>query len=208
LTKLFDQKDLEWELAQIDLFEQQTSATLTGFEVARLDGVGQSDRYRLMRSKTGVDLGELAKLRRRSRMKLLKSGQLMADARYANAVIRACARCVEGEKRRYCEAHRSFGIVFKRLKWAGEDNMPTRLAQGRVWGDEEPKTAEERSLNEWEQMYYRDRREGSWPWVSATWSKREYGDLGYRGWLEFIHEEGEMPYPEYVAEKARLQGVA
>ena len=98
--------------------------------------------------------------------------------------------------------------MFKRLKWAGEDNMPTRLAQGRVWGDEEPKTAEERSLNEWEQMYYRDRREGSWPWVSATWSKREYGDLGYRGWLEFLYEEGEMPYPDYLAEKARLQGVA
>lgn len=205
MSKLFDKIDHAWELAQIDRAEQQASGSMTGFELARLDDVGQSERYRLMRSKTGSPSGNFQKLRARSRMKLLKTGQLMSDLRRAMSIARGCPKCdVDGEKTRTCDAHRSMvrGCIMA-VKYAGEDNMPTRLAQGRVWGDEERLPAEERGLNKWEKWYYEDRRAGIWP-GDATWAKREFGSLDYRGWLEMVKEESEIPYEEYLSEKRRL----
>jgi len=129
----------------------------------------------------------------------------MADLRGAMSLFRACPHCFEEDgRRRACDAHKAIvNAAMLAVKWAGEDNMATRLAQGRVWGDEEPRTAEDRHLNEWERWYYRDKKEGIWP-GDATWAKREFGDLGYRGWLQFIFEEEEISYADYVGEKERL----
>jgi hypothetical protein len=224
MSKLFDKLDHVWELAQIDQAEieaahghegpdGQRTGQLTGFQLARLEGVGRSDRYRLAKSKVGPAVGQFETLRRRSRMKLLKTGQLMADLRYAMSLFKACPKCVlvEGQHRA-CEAHRKIvRTAMLAVKYAGEDNMATRLAQGRVWGEEDP-TERHSSLNEWEQWYLKDKREGVWPGThaytgSATnldWLKREYGSLDYRGWLAMMLEEEEIPLREYECEKARL----
>lgn len=214
MSKLFDKIDHAWELDQINRAEQEAQSLLTGFELARLENVGRSDLFRIQRSKVGPAVGQFEKLRRASRMKLLKTGQLMQDARWANSQIKACSHChLDADGRhRLCNQHKDFGIVFKRLKWAGEDNMATRLAQpGRVWGDEDP-LEHQGGLNEWESWYNRDKKEGVWPGTHAyTGSqqdvenlRREYGSLDYRGWLQFLLEEEEIPYSEYLKEKERL----
>lgn len=205
MGKLFDRTDHLWEMDQINFAEQDANATLTGFQLARLDDIGRSDRFRLERSKTGGGVGAFEKLRRQSRMKLLKTGQLMSDLRVAMAIFRACAHCTEqAGRRRPCGQHKArINGCLLAVKYAGEDNMPTRLAQGRVWGDDEPIPIEEKALNEWEQWYYRDRKEGIWP-GDAAWAKREFGSLGYRGWLQMLFEESEIGYADFVAEKARI----
>jgi hypothetical protein len=214
MSKLFDKKDHAWELAQIDRAEQEAASQLTGFELARMEDVGRSALYRLSRSKLGPAVGAFEKLRSRSRMKLLKTVQLMNDLRQAMALFKACPHCKEDAKGLHaCEAHRKIvrGSMLA-VKYAGEDNMPTRLAQGRVWGDEEPVPAHERQLNEWEAWYYRDKRDGIWPGTMAyTGSvddvaklRQEYGSVDYKGWLQFIFEEEEISYGDFIAEKERL----
>lgn len=215
MGKLFDRTDHIWEMAQIDRAEQEASNNLTGLQLVQLEGVGRSDKLRLERSKTGAAVGYFEKLRRASRMKLLKTGQLMSDLRVAMALFKACPYCSETQgKLRICQVHKKqVNGAMMAVKWAGEENMATRLAQpGRVWGDEEPTSQAERGLNHWEQWYYNDKKEGVWPGTLAyTGSqqdvdnlRKEYGSLDYRGWLQFIFEEEEIPYEEFLREKARL----
>lgn len=215
MSKLFDRLDHEWELAQIDKAEQQVGTQLTGFQLASLEQVGRSDRYRLAKSKVGPAVGYFEKLRRASRMKLLRTGQLMSDLRKAVAICKACPGCSETESGgwRCCEKHATFfkGYtdaqgkrqpgVFMAVKWAGEDNMQTRLAQGRVWGEDEAELTRDGSLNRFEKWYSDDKRDGQWTGLDA---KRYDVPFTYLGWLEARLEDEEITFPEFSAEKARL----
>lgn len=227
MGKLFDRLDHEWELVQIDKTEQQVGAIhcpaharfesfctacaeadstqLTGFQIATLEQVGRSDRYRLAKSKVGPAVGYFEKLRRASRMKLLQTGSLMSDLRAIRAICKACPKCYEDETglTKGCELHRKrLYKVMKAIKYAGEANMGTRLAQGRVWGEDEAElTRDDRGLNKFEKWYSDDKRDGQWTGLDA---KRYDVPFTYLGWLEARLEDEEITFPEFSAEKARL----
>lgn len=223
MSKLFDRIDHEWEMKQIDEAEQLASRTLSGFGMAALDGSQRQIRGKEGTLKSVGQRSEWDRLRARSRMKLLKTGQLMADLRFARGLFKACPKChtnADG-KERACDAHKSIlRKTMMAVKYAGEDNMQTRLAQGRVWGDDDAVATEDRGLNQWEQTYREDQRKGIWP-GTPLWStkcaqkgknpadelarmKEQYGSLGYPGWLEMLFQIDEITSEEYRAEKARL----
>lgn len=222
MSKLFDRQDHEWELAQIDAAEQEAQRSLSGFQLALLDGKSSTLKNKEGKRVTTYRSNVFDRLRLRSRMKLLRTSTLMADLKAAFALRRACPHCLEVPKKeggttwRYCNVHAP--IVRKAImavKYAGEENLETRLAQGRVWGEDEL-SAHEDHTNEWERWYLDDRREGVWPGTKAYTGtqadlqklKEEYGDLGYLGWLNMLADNEEISHSDLVAEKARFSNAS
>lgn len=180
MGKLYDQRDLEFDLDMLDKMEQGLSAdivagTISGFAVRGL--VSQFDKER-----------------RVCRMKLLNSGALMRDLRHAERLANACP----------CPHHkRQFGLLCKRAKAMAEENEARRATLGIVRTDDA--ATHDGACNQWETWYFSDKREGVWP-GDAAYALREYGNLGYRGWLQMLLENEEIPQADYAAELRRLGG--
>src|SRR5258707_1346954 len=100
MSKLFDRTDCAWELDQIDRAEQEAQRTLNGFQLAAMDSAGRSERLRGMRG-SSRNTGVWEKERVATRMKLLKTGQLMSDLRVAMALFKACPHCTESAGKRH-----------------------------------------------------------------------------------------------------------
>lgn len=229
MSKLFDQRDYDWEIAEIGKAEQRAGTLgtctehdgehsraddckgwefarlISGFAMARLDGARRQIRGKEGSLKSVGEHSEWDKLRARSRMKLLRSGQLMSDLRGMKALCKRCPGCSIGEDGNIkgCDTHRSMlRKCIMAVKYAGEENMPTRLAQGRVWGDDEAEAREANPLNAWERWYSDDKKAGQW---TSRDAKRYDVDWNYLGWLEARLEDEEITFPEYVAEKERIR---
>lgn len=193
MGKLYDRRDLEHDLEDIDRCEQENSqqiaaGTFPGFKAGAANRIFDEERQR-------------------AKMRLLRTSQLVSDLRFALALWRGCPKCYTDAqgKQRGCKAH---AFILRRAKnaihWATQDNLAKRISSGRERPDEQ---AHDGSCNKWEQWYFRDKREGAWPvGGDSAWTKEQYGALDYRGWLQMLFEEEEITYPELAAEKARLRG--
>lgn len=195
MGKLYDRKDMEFELQLLDQTEQELSGKILRGE------------FDPLRSKQATEL--IDKQRSRCRMNLLRSGQLMRDLRYALSVFNRCPSCFTDaeKKRRPCPQHK---VLVKKASsavyWAGLDNAPLRAAQGRPEDGED--FAHDGACNEWEQWYFRDLREKVWPGQTQDerdYNKNEYGSIDYRGWLAMLLENEELSYAAYQSELARLR---
>lgn len=200
MGKLYDKRDLEFDLGVIDKLEQQTSAEILAGTFPALKA---SEVSRIFDEE-----------RQHCKMKRLRSTQLVADLRGALAIWRACPHCTTDAagRQRGCKAH---NLILRRAKsaihWAAEDNLQRRINSGQQREDDAPHDG---ACNKWESWYFKDRREGIWPGTLAhTYNgpeldklREQYGSLDYRGWLRFVYENEEMTHPEYASELRRLRG--
>lgn len=216
MGKLYNPRDLEFDLARIDRLEADAQRTLDPLKLAQLDGrcrtIENRDGKRSYRYSGSV----FDTVRQSCKMQLLRTRQVIRDLAYARSVIQACGRCftdADGNTR-YCGPHRKYIALFRMVKMMGEENVAKRLSEGRPAED----GTEERdgSLNKWEEWYFRDRLEGVWPghmppvkeWTPDELGalKEQYGSLDYRGWLTMVLQEEEITAVEYSNELARLRG--
>lgn len=195
MGKLYDKRDLEFDLDTIERMQQETSRQIL------------AGTFPAMKARQLDELFE--KERQRSKMQLLRTSQLVADLRSALGVFHACPHCATSSdgKQRACKAHAAFLTRAKRaIHWAAQDNLARRDAAGVSRGDDEAAAAHNGELNEWEAWYYSDRREGVWP-GDTNYNLAQYGSLDYRGWLAMLLEEEEISYEDYTKEMQRLKGI-
>lgn len=202
MGKLYDRGDLRYDLDEIDKLEQGISQQIL------------AGTFPAQKSTQAIELCD--KERTRCKMRLLRSGALMRDLRAALKLFNACPHCFTDEatgKQHACGAHKeSLSKAKQAIHFAIEENTARRLAAGRTRPDEDGEV--EGNLNEYETWYFSDRREGIWPGSPAfpldqetvRKYKEQYGSLDYRGWLQMLLQEEEIPYPCYVAELERLRG--
>lgn len=215
MGKLYDRKDLEYELNLVDRAEQEAQRKLTPFMLAKLDGKGITETRTIQH---GKDTGLIHtvnvswdSLRKSCRMKLLKTGQLMSDWNYCLGQFNGCPRChydAQG-KRKACPQHAGMlRIAGMRLKEAADANEQLRREQGRTWGDDED--THDGSCNNLEQWYFKDRREEVWPGKTTDarqYNLEQFGSLDYKGWLQMMrYDAEEITEQQYRMELARLQG--
>lgn len=191
MGKLYDKQDMEYDLACIDKLEQGISQQII------------AGTFPALRAKQATD--ECEKERQRCKMKLLRSGQLVADLRGAMALFRACPHCYEaGGKQHPCDAHKLLVNKAKRaIKFAVDDNEARRGAMGQTRNDEHNS-----ECNEWETWYWADKRNHVWPGNTPeelAYNKEQFDRLDYRGWLNMLYFNEEMSYDEFRGELARLR---
>lgn len=201
MGKLYDRRDMEFDLGVIDRLEQETSQQILAGTLSAL------------KSKLIIDLFD--KERQKCKMQLLRTSQLVADLRSALALFRACPHCVTNAagKQRPCDAHKAIlGRAKRAVKFAADENLARRAANGQMRpGDE---VFHDGAPNRWEAWYWADRKVGVWPGTHA-WTgtqsdldkmREQYDSLDYRGWLKMLLQEEEISYPEYCLEMERLRG--
>lgn len=196
MGKLYDKQDMEFDVAQIDKLEQENSAQIA------------NGTFPALKARLAADLFE--KSRMRCKMTMLRSFQLLADLRGALALFKKCPHCVEASgKQKPCNAHRDIVQGAKKaVFWAGEENLARRATLGISLADDEPTPGADEPanpLNEWETWYYSDRRNGVWP-GDAAYAVAQYGSADYRGWLQMLLEEEEIPLEAFHTEQERLRG--
>jgi hypothetical protein len=191
MGKLYDKRDCEFDLAQIDKLEQEVSSQVLA---------GTFDAL-----KVPLTVALFEKERVRCRMEVLRSGSLVRDLRGALALFRACPHCTTNAlgKQRPCGAHAAIvGKAKRAIHYAVEDNQAKRAANGTTRDADE---THDGALNEWETWYYADRRNGVWP-GDVAYVREQYGSADYRGWLTMLLQEEEIPYAVYHSELVRLRG--
>jgi len=193
--KLYDKRDMAFDLDCIDRMEQANSQQIL------------AGTFPAMKAKEALEL--FAAERQHCKMLYLRSKQLVADLRNALRMFRNCPRCFEDAagKQKACSAHFHILRAAKRaVHYAVEDNLARRNASGQQRSDEE---IHDGSLNEWETWYYKDRRTGCWPGSNAdmvAYNQEHFDTLDYRGWLRMMLFNEEIPLEDYVKEQKRLRG--
>jgi hypothetical protein len=208
MGKLYDRRDMEFELREIDKLEVRAGQTLAPIDFAKLDGTMKRHEDRSGKRTFRYSGSIFEKARRSARMQLLRSGSLMRDLRYAMGLFKSCAHCFTDaqQRRRPCDKHRA--IVQKAssaVYWAGQDNLELRAAQGRT---DEAEEVHDGGCNELEQWYYQDKRDKVWPGVTPealAYNKERYDSLGYVGWLNMLLDEEEISLSQHQAELVRLR---
>jgi hypothetical protein len=196
---LYDKRDLEHDLGEIDKLEQTVSrnivdGTFDAMHAAQADSLFEAER-------------------RRCKIRKLRSDQLISDLRVALALYRACPHCHDAPngRQRPCGAHKAIvNGAKKAIHWATQDNLGRRAAAGTSRPDEDG-DASSGECNQWETWYYADRRAGIWPGETSAaieYNKEHYDTLDYRGWLRMLLHEEEISLDEYQGEMARLRGEA
>jgi len=211
MGKLYDKRDLAFDLGRIDTLEQQlhkkiANGVLSAFVLSTpLESFDSNGKLVVVTVRDSFD-----KERQSCRMRLLQSGQLIRDLRYALGCFNRCPRCHMNEKgqRKWCESHYKMRFILRRIHDAVEENKALRALQGRSDDEEELHSTE---LSKWESWYWSDRREGIWPGskaYSGTQSdleklKEDWGSLDYSGWLRMLLANEEIPQAEFNSEQAR-----
>lgn len=228
MGRLYDKKDLSFNLAYWDRREQQMHADIANgvLEPSFLDEIITETRdhkdpchrgcgCKSYRVREGFDLE-----RKRERMKLLRTGQLLSDLKCAQNNFDSCPHChLEADHKRgkskivECDIH---SPALKKAKsavyWAGERNLAERNARGQIREDgvataQEaleglPQVSTGEELNRWESWYQRDKAEGVWTEETA---RLEECPFSYKGWLEMLFCNEEMTQSEYLEEMERVR---
>ena len=198
MGKLYDRRDLDFDLCEIDKLESRLSIVLAAgrgnaISFAALDKYGWTDIT------TGKDGRQRCKtltwdgLRNGARMRLLATGALIRDLRAAEARFNAAPTHTN---------KRVLGLIKTRVHWAGIYNLERRERLGVPWADDVgPEVEHDGACNDLERKFFDDRRRGAWPFEE---SGRCYG-AGYSGWLHWqLHRDG-ADVNEVRQELARLQ---
>lgn len=225
---LYDRQDLEWNLNYWNRMEMRLhrdianglmpastlEATVT-FPSSHTPQPGWPQGYpdKHVRYRDVFDLQ-----RKRERMKLLRTGSLLAELGMWRRKFLACKDCYstktpEGKNLDVaCDEHNEgLSRAKSAVYWAGRHNEEERQERGQRRAEAPrtqlrpegiPETAGAQELNKWETQYQREKASGIWTPADA---KREDVETGYRGWLEFLWESDEMSEMEYLGELARLR---
>jgi hypothetical protein len=195
MGKLYDRTDKAFDLDMLLDMEHRLSryvvaGTLGAFEVQKLQQ-------------------EIDAERQACNMRLLRTGQLIADMNYAKRTVKRCPHCHEDQKgkMRCCVAHRAlWHRAIMSIKWAAEENLARRASLGQM-RSEDPE--HEGSCNKWEQLYFEDKRNKVWPGQSRdelAYNKEQFGSLDYRGWLHMMrHSAEEISEQDFRTELERLK---
>jgi hypothetical protein len=195
MGKLYDRRDLEFDLHAIDDLEAGISRQVL------------AGTFPACRVPETVRLFE--KERQRCKMQLLRTGQLISDLTHAMRLFRMCPHCATttGGKQMPCSAHKLIVHKAKQaVHFAAEDNLARRMAAGQVRGDD----GHDGACNTWEAQYWNDRRNKAWPGQSPeelAYNKETFGSLDYRGWLQMMrYSAEEISDADYASEQKRLRG--
>lgn len=193
LGKLYDQVDKNWDIKLLDAMELDISRYIAAGTLSAFEAKGLQD--------------DIDKQRKRCQMLLLRTGQLISDMAYAKRVCKACPHCLETTKgMKACVAHRPiWRKATLAIKYAAEENLGRRAASGQPPRVETTHSGE---LNKWEEWYFRDKRDKVWPGRTPELlakNKEMFERLDYRGWLNMMRYEEEIPESEFQAELVRLR---
>jgi len=214
MGKLYDRRDLEWELDYIERLEREYHIAVANGEIPAmsLGEINISTKWgvgRYGREKQPVTVFD--KERQRAKMRLLRTGQLISDFSHAKRVTRACGGCHVGAdgKVKACDVHKTmWRQATLNLKFAAEENEARRVALGQpARNDDAPHESE---CNAWERWYFSDKRDGVWPGRTPeqlAYNKEQFERLDYRGWLNMMrYDAEEMSEEEFRSELRRLGG--
>jgi hypothetical protein len=195
--KLYDRRDLEFDLHAIDDLEAGISRQVL------------AGTFPACKVPETVRLFE--KERQRCKMQLLRTGQLISDLTHAMRLFRMCPHCATttGGKQLPCSTHKLIVHKAKQaVHFAAEDNLARRMAAGQMRSEDDDST-HDGSSNQWETLYWADRRNKVWPGQSRDeleYNREQFGSLDYRGWLEMMRWSAEeISETEYSTELARLR---
>jgi hypothetical protein len=157
--------------------------------------------------------------RKRERMKLLRTGQLLHELGIWRKRFLACKDCYstktpEGKNRDVaCDEHNEgLSRAKSDVYWAGRHNEEERASRGQRRNElalptqeaSVPHTPGANELNKWETLYQRDKAEGAWPLTPGE--QRLYDvENSYRGFLNKLLQDEEMSETEYLGELQRLR---
>lgn len=185
MGKLYDRHDLECDLDDLDALEQSAAQQIAA---GTLDAL-----------KAPAIVEMFDKERRRARMDLLRTGQIMSDLRAAEACFNR--RPSETNKRRFTYCKRV-------AHWAGIENLRRRQVAGRLRPSDNLDGAVSQIFREipneltaTEKRYLHDFREGNWPYEGAALD----GYVGYTGWLLWSFQRGKITHDEYTEAREALK---
>ena len=223
MGKLYDKRDLGWNLAFWDREEQKLAADIANklLSASVLDAVitYPATRFRPARHLKVRDSFDYE--RKRERFKLLMTGRLLAELADAQREFKACKHCyttITG-KQRACDEHKDALTAAKsNVWWAGQRNLMERLQRGQARPDDTegtkqapevealPDVDEPRNpLNKWERWYSDDKKNGVWKDADRDYYIKQYGSCDYFGWLQMMREEEEISEADFLVERQRVR---
>jgi hypothetical protein len=236
MGRLYDRRDLEWNLNYWNRLESRLNADIANglMPASTLNAIityrgsstpqpgwprGKPDRHVALKDSFELE-------RKRERMKLLRTGQLLRDLDYWRKAFLACKDCystktAEGKNKDVaCDEHNEgLSGAKSAVYWAGEHNEEERAARGQIRPKEvstvlttedeaflkslgiSPSAEGENPLNKWESWYQRDKAAQSWPRDASQYDVTP----DYKGWLNMLLQNEEMTEREYLAELQRLK---